>query len=225
MIWNRFYPCKSKINTAIFNAFCINHCTTYCRKQFHFCIKRKINGKCSTSVFQNLHNRSIERYCIIRIIDVCSISNVHCSLLMAVVTLTMLIKIVRRFQSVWFFTDVADSLSVTCCRATFMMMTHNASLSAYKFIYWQCFNLQFQSFWQNQIYTYSNRTIPSSYNITFCCYSAYINKTIIHRNTTKRRIATNRQVGIIKFYSSNITSTNITSAGGNTIHGILLCMF
>ena len=225
MIWNCFHTCKSEIDTTIFNAFCINYCTTYCRKQFHFCIKRKINGKCSTSVFQNLHNRSIERYCIIRIIDVCSISNVHCSLLMAVVTLTMLIKIVRRFQSVWFFTDVADSLSVTCCRTSFMMMTHNASLSAYKFIYWQCFNLQLQSFWQNQIYTYSNSRIVSSYNKTFCCYSAYINKSIIHINIANSRIATNRQARIRKKDFTNITSTYITGAGSLTINGITCCMF
>ena len=172
-----------------------------------------------------MSNRCVERRCIICIISVHSISNTHCCMIMAVVTLTMFIKIVRQFQSVWLSTDVADSLSVTCCRTSFVMMAHNARLSYDKFIHWQRFNLQLQSFWQNQIYTYSNRTIPSSYNITFCCYSAYINKTIIHRNTTKRRIATNRQVGIIKFYSSNITSTNITSAGGNTIHGILLCMF
>ena len=218
MIWNCFHTCKCKINTAIFNAFCINHCTTYCRKQFHFCIKRKINGKCSTSVFQNLHNRSIERYCIIRIIDVCSISNVHCSLLMAVVTLTMLIKIVRRFQSVWFFTDVADSLSVTCCRTSFMMMTHNASLSAYKFIYWQCFNLQFQSFWQNQIHAYSNSIIASSYKKAFYRYTTHINKSIIHINTANSRIATNCQARIRNEDFTNITTTNITSARGTTIH-------
>ena len=172
-----------------------------------------------------MRNSFIKRYRIICIISVRSISNVHCSMLMTVVALAMFIKIVRQFQSVWLSTDVADSLSVTCCRTSLVMMAYNASLSTDKFIHRQSFDLQFQSFWQNQIYTYSNSRISSSYNKTFCCYSAYINKSIIHFNIANSRIATYCQARIRKKDFTNITSAYITSAGTSPPDINTICIF